>query len=153
MFEGDITHFEISGSFNLVTMNDVLEHVQPSRHHCLIQRLVQVTAPGSFVYFHTPTPETQLHNAVQFYENVVPTHYWINQMARGGFQLERMEYDTDLDCGKNNHGKLAGIQRTGAAATARAKCVVDGVPKYTHMLFRRTADERVFRSKTQSRQL
>ena len=27
VFEGDITHFEISGSFNLVTMNDVLEHL------------------------------------------------------------------------------------------------------------------------------
>ncbi|KAI8462846.1 MAG: S-adenosyl-L-methionine-dependent methyltransferase [Monoraphidium minutum] len=138
ILEGDITEVDIPsslGSFDVVLLNDVLEHVQGSRHGCLMRQIQRATHVGSAVYMHTPSPETQLVEAGQYYENVIRHHEIIYLMALAGFQLEKFEFDTSTNCGTNaDHIKIPSF--------SRAKCIVNGVPKYYHMLFRRPRDVR-----------
>merc|ERR1712054_91262 len=80
IFEGDITEFSLptpyaNKTFDLVMLNDVMEHVQRNRYGCLFKKLQDVTHPGSIVYMHTPTPEAQMLDRGQTIENVLPHHY------------------------------------------------------------------------------
>ena len=67
------------------------EHIMPKRYGCLFATLAAHSHPGTAVYMHTPTPETQLNENGQFFENVVPQHVLVTGMAFAGFQLERFD--------------------------------------------------------------
>mmetsp|Transcript_15247 Transcript_15247/g.45612 ORF Transcript_15247/g.45612 Transcript_15247/m.45612 type:complete len:293 (+) Transcript_15247:89-967(+) len=90
LFEGDVTDFTFElpeASYDLIMMNDSMEHIITSRYACLFERLNKYTRPGSLVYMHVPSPETQLDDRGQYFENVVPPHVIIHGMAKHGFQL------------------------------------------------------------------
>lgn len=62
------------GAVNSVTLNDVVEHMQPERLGCLFQTLKRLSHPGTAAYFHVPSPEIQLTENGQYFENVLPHH-------------------------------------------------------------------------------
>ncbi|KAI8114348.1 hypothetical protein M9434_002474 [Picochlorum sp. BPE23] len=132
----DITAFrKIEYNFDLIMLNDVLEHVQPSRLGCLMQTLAHFSHEKTVVYMHVPTPETQLKDTGQYYENVVPIHVITLAMSQVNFQLVHFSYDNSTVCGAKRIEKLGGKVY---------QCVFNGAPKYYHALFIRSADTRVF---------
>lgn len=46
--------------YDLVMLNDVMEHVMPARYPCLFRNIRRHTKPGALAYFHLPAPETQI---------------------------------------------------------------------------------------------
>jgi SAM-dependent methyltransferase len=137
-YNADITEFNLDETFNVITLHDVIEHVQPERLFCLVHKLKKASRPGTAVYFHVPSPETQLADDGQFFENVLPFHILVDLMATAQFQLEYFSYDTYTDC--DRHGGVSGF----STRNMNASCVVNGAPKYAHMLFRFTDQEQVF---------
>ena len=137
VFEGDITSFQLpdSRTFDFVMMNDVAEHVQKERYECMFLQLDAVSHLGTIVYMHTPTPEAQLEDSKQYYENVLPHHFLVNGMARVGFRLIKFEHDLDTDC-QTQKGSLP-------SQLSEAKCLRNGWPKYYHVVFQKT-DMNVF---------
>merc|ERR1712039_830184 len=85
--------------FDMVMLNDVMEHIEKKRYGCLFSQLDKVTHPGSIVYMHTPTPMTQIADRGQYFENVVPHHFVTMGMAMRGFELVQFEHDVDTVCG------------------------------------------------------
>lgn len=137
-YNSDITEFdEIDFKFDVITLLDVVEHVQPERYDCLFSTIERYSHPETAVYFHVPSPETQLLDADQFFENVVPHHVLVGGMADHGFQLEHFSFDTDTDCGSK--GEIDGK----STRNKDAKCIMNGAPKYTHFLFRRVKSPNV----------
>ena len=68
ILEGDATDFTFAlpaSSYDFVMMNDSMEHIITSRYACLFERLKKYTSPGSLVYMHVPSPETQLDDQHQ----------------------------------------------------------------------------------------
>jgi len=138
----DVTEVDLGDSttYDLVMINDVLEHVPVERHICIIGVIAKHTHGGSAVYVHTPTPETQYldserpNKSSQLFENVVTYHELIRLFSRFGFQLERMEHNKKTDCGTKNHGDVDGFVTTGRGAKC---CYKKNVPKFAHLLFRR----------------
>ena len=137
-YHADITDFdEIDHKFDIIMMNDVVEHVQAERYGCLFNTLEAYSRPGTAVYMHIPSPEAQLEDMGQFFENVVPHHVLIDGMAGSGFQLEHFSFDYDTDC--QSKGKVEGTNTRNRGA----KCIMNGVPKYTHFVFRRVSNPNV----------
>mgnify|MGYP006130336839 FL=1 len=130
--EGDITSFQLKEprSFDFVMMNDVAEHVQKDRYECLFHQLDALSHPGTIVYMHTPTPEAQLEDSKQYYENVLPHHFLVNEMASVGFRLIKFEHDLETDC--QTPGGSLPLQ------LSEAKCLKNGWPKYYHVVFQKT---------------
>jgi len=128
--EGDATEFSLgnpSPQYDLVMMNDSLEHVMTNRYACLFKSISEhASKPGSFVYFHIPAPATQLDDRGQYFENVVPPHVIIQGLASYGFELYNFEQDT-------------GTKRNSDVIMNR-----HGTPKYVHVLFRKAATSDVF---------
>jgi len=167
MYQGDITDFDLpqpyeDATFDFIMLNDVVEHVQRSRFGCLFLQLQELTHAGSLVYIHTPTPESQLYlhrnsfpassiTAVDDGSNakeesrrerspaVLPHHFIVTGMAMAGFELIEMEMDTYTDCG----GRIYNLNRLPLSVDASA-CNVGGYTKYSHMVFRRASDEKIF---------
>ena len=83
------------------------------------------------MYFHLPSPTTQLYDRGQYFENVVPPHLIVAGLATFGFELHVYEQDVDT---KINGKTVMALH-------------VKPVNKYVHLLFRKT-NEDVFRSKT-----
>ena len=117
-------------------MNDVAEHVQKERYECLFLQLDAVSHLGTIVYMHTPTPEAQLEDSKQYYENVLPHQFLVNGMASVGFRLIKFEHDLDTDCQTQQKGSLP-------SQLSEAKCLRNGWPKYYHVVFQKT-DMNVF---------
>lgn len=144
--QGDITNFTLDGefgtqrTFDFVMLNDVMEHLQIKRYGCFFNKIRSETHDGSVVYMHTPTPEAQLLDKGQFYENILPHHIVIAGMAQKGFQMLSFQYDMDTHCGGSPNDSTPRLLRN-------AKCLVHGWPKYYHVLFVRTEDSRVFNLK------
>lgn len=144
--QGDITNFTLEGdsgiekTFDFVMLNDVMEHLQIKRYGCFFDKIQSVTHEGSIVYMHTPTPEAQLRDQGQFYENILPHHIVIAGMALKGFQVLSFEYDMDTVCGGTPNDSTPRLLRN-------AKCLVDGWPKYSHSLFVRSENSGVFKLK------
>jgi len=115
-------------------LNDVAEHVQKTRYGCLFLSLQKRTHVGSVVYMHTPTPEAQLMDTNQYYENVLPHHFLVTGMANAGFELLEFRFDLETECG----GKP---RKTLPLHYTKAKCYMNGWPKYYHVLFVRVADD------------
>jgi hypothetical protein len=128
LFEGDITDFTFAlpaPTYDLIMMNDSMEHIMANRYACLFRRLRQYTKPGSVVYIHVPSPETQLDDKGQYFENVVPPHLLIEGMAAYGFQLRH--YGQDMRT-------LNGIKNR------------RGTYKYVDILFQRASTDEVFKA-------
>lgn len=127
LVEGDVTDFFLGSpapQYDLVMMNDVLEHVMTKRYACLFQTIsIHTTRPGSFVYFHIPAPLTQLNERGQYFENVVPPHVIVQGLATYSFELYDFSQDHEIGV-LNSHG----------------------TPKYIHMLFRKAETPNVFSS-------
>eukprot|EP00526_Cylindrotheca_closterium_P017086 CAMPEP_0113619546 /NCGR_PEP_ID=MMETSP0017_2-20120614/9926_1 /TAXON_ID=2856 /ORGANISM="Cylindrotheca closterium" /LENGTH=315 /DNA_ID=CAMNT_0000529125 /DNA_START=40 /DNA_END=984 /DNA_ORIENTATION=+ /assembly_acc=CAM_ASM_000147 len=105
---GDVTDFDLghNHTFDFVMLHDVMEHLQRDRYGCFFQQIQKITHEASVIYMHTPTPEAQIGDTVQYYENVLPHHILISGMAMAGFQLVTMEHDTTSKCpggGKHKH--------------------------------------------------
>jgi len=142
IIEGDITNYSFKDeiTFDFVMLNDVVEHLQIERYGCFFKKLQAVTHEGSVVYMHTPTPETQLHDSAQFYENVLPHHILISGMAAAGFQLMSFEHDKDTVCGGVGKSKVP-LQISGG------KCYTGGWLRYYHVTFVRKNNNKLFELK------
>ena len=143
IYEGDITAFTLpvpytGKTFDFVMLNDVLEHIQKKRYGCFFDKLKEVTHPGSLVYMHTPTPEAQLKDSGQYYENVLPHHYVVLGMVLAGFELVTFQHDMETECGGDKQVP---------PPLDKTRCALGGFPKYYHALFLRKEDERVFQLK------
>lgn len=140
VYEGDVTDFRLPNQevFDFVMINDVAEHIQTRRYGCFFATLAKVTKQGSIVYYHTPTPQAQVADNGQYYENVLPHHYLVLGMALKGFELVTFEHDLDTDCG-SRHSTSVPRQVQGA------KCFFNGYPKYYHAVFRKVADPRLLK--------
>jgi SAM-dependent methyltransferase len=141
IFEGDITEFDLPDlyqvkTFDLIMLNDVLEHIQPNRYGCFFDNLKRYSHPGTVVYFHTPTPEAQIFDKDQFYENVVPHDLAVRGMATAGFELVKFEHDLVTKCGGEGKNLPKALRGAG--------CHFGHWVKYTHMLFQKAHDHRVF---------
>eukprot|EP00591_Stephanopyxis_turris_P008237 CAMPEP_0195507566 /NCGR_PEP_ID=MMETSP0794_2-20130614/986_1 /TAXON_ID=515487 /ORGANISM="Stephanopyxis turris, Strain CCMP 815" /LENGTH=328 /DNA_ID=CAMNT_0040634295 /DNA_START=108 /DNA_END=1094 /DNA_ORIENTATION=+ len=138
--EGDITDFTLDdpdATFDFVMLNDVMEHLQQKRYGCFFNKLKTVTHEGSIVYMHTPTPEAQLHDKDQFYENVLPHHLLISGMANAGFELVTFEHDMDTECfGHPMKGLPRQIEGGG--------CYMGGWIKYYHATFVRASNKGLY---------
>ena len=153
VFEGDVTEFSLpppydKKTFDFVMLNDVAEHIQKHRYGCFFHKLRDVTHEGSLVYFHTPNPQTQLADAEQFFENVLPHHVVVSGMAASNFELVMFEQDVDTACG---HGLSGSSPSTGSAvvdgfpkAILNTKCSYNGYTKYYHAVFRRVDSKPIF---------
>ena len=139
-----MTAFRLRQTFDLITLNDVVEHLMPNRYGCLFATLAAHARPGTVVYMHTPTPETQLRDRGQYFENVVPHHVLVVGMACAGFQMERFAYDNETDCGRSMPTSSAGL----TPMNRGVRCIDQGssVPKYSHIVFRKSADPRALGS-------
>ena len=140
IYEGDITEFAIpepykGTTFDMVMLNDVMEHIEKKRYGCLFSQLDKVTHPGSIVYMHTPSPMTQIADRGQYFENVVPHHFVVMGMAMSGFELVQFEHDVDTVC-DGGHKDLPRLLNS-------AKCYYNGWPKYTHQVYRKVHDSAV----------
>ena len=71
--------------------------------------------------------------------NVLPHHFLYTGMAMAGFELVEMEMDTQTNCG----GRIYHLSRM-LQTFDMSTCNVGGYVKYSHMLFRRASDEKVF---------
>jgi len=141
--QGDITDFELPDknfTFDFVMLNDVMEHLQTNRYGCFFQKLKSVTHKGSIVYMHTPTPETQIHDSDQYFENVLPHHVLVMGMAQVGFELLSFELDTATSCRRVKLHKGQNLPRQ----ADHALCYFRGFVKYYHATFYRVHDESVF---------
>lgn len=131
LIRGDATNFDLGSpapQYDLVMLNDVLEHVMPARYACLFESMARhAQRRGAYLYFHIPTPITQLTDTGQYFENVVPPHIIIEGLARYGFEL--VVYEPDMTV--NSRGKRMLNSRH--------------LPKYVHMLFQKAPDIRVFK--------
>ena len=143
----DITDVELGEPppvYDLVMLNDVIEHVIPERLECLFSTIARHTDEGSALYFHVPAPETQIAEGElggkQFFENVVPYHVLVQGLAQHRFQLEHFELDKNTDC--RRPGALLG--RSTAGIGASCTYANQAAPKYAHLLFRRSSDPQVF---------
>jgi len=142
IYEGDVTDFQLpvpykGKTFDFVMLNDVVEHIQKERYECFFLKLKEVTHSGSIVYMHTPTPQAQIVDKGQYFENVLPHHYLIMGMALAGFELVTFEHDLDTKCGtRENH--------TLPVALKGVKCMMNKWPKYYHSIFRKTQNDEVF---------
>jgi SAM-dependent methyltransferase len=134
IIEGDVTDFKLGSpppQYDLLMMNDALEHVLTTRYACLFKAISEhTTKPGSFVYFHIPAPATQLLDHEQYFENVVPPHVLISGLAAYGYELYNFEQDT------------------GTRSRFNFKTIMNGygTAKYLHILFRKPATKKVFKS-------
>lgn len=129
VIKADITDVRLDSTFDVITLNDVVEHVQPERYPCLFQSLQAHSHVGTAVYMHTPSPEQQLRERRgQYYENVVGHDDIVVGMAHVGFQLERFEYDIMTDCGM---APAAHLKQHTRCYDRRTR-----TPRYTHFLFR-----------------
>jgi SAM-dependent methyltransferase len=137
-FNADATEFipEMNKTFDVIVMNDSMEHIVPSRYGCLFDALFRYSKPGTVVYMHVPTSATQLRDKGQFFENVVPQNILLTGMACAGFELEAFEYDMGLNCG--SHPVQNGLHYT----SAQCKFHLD-YPKYYHVVFRRPANQAI----------
>jgi len=158
-------------TFDFVMLNDVVEHIQRGRFGCLFLKLQDLTHSGSLVYIHTPTAEAQLYmyrksspstvNPAVFdadsdakidnekdkhrsrllteRSNVLPHHFIFTGMAMAGFELVEMEMDMQTNCG----GRVYNLNRM-PQSFDMAACNIGGYTKYSHMVFRRASDEKVF---------
>lgn len=142
---GDITDFALpepyeQESFDLIMMNDVFEHVQPSRYGCLFNKLRQVSHPGSLLYIHAPTP--QAHLAGDQSNNgrkiILPHHVLVAGAAMAGFELVEMVSDRHSSCG----GTIYNLNRLPKSFDESA-CNYGGYAKYSHMIFQRVYDDKV----------
>jgi SAM-dependent methyltransferase len=148
VFQGDITDFQLPPpyegmTFDFIMLNDVAEHIQKHRYGCFFQKLRQVTHEGSLVYFHTPNPQTQLVDAEQFFENVLPHHVLVGGMAASNFELVLFQQDVETDCG---HDLSASDPSTNGfpKAILGTRCSYNGYTKYYHALFRRVDSKPLF---------
>lgn len=135
--KGDITEFDLghNGTFDLIIMADVMEHVQKNRYSCLLQKLSEVTHPGSIVYMHTPTPEAQLKDARQYFENVLPHHLLVAGMASAGFELVEFIHDKTSKChtwSRLRHVRKSPVLPKGLRG---GRCYQNGWLKYYHATF------------------
>jgi len=140
--EGDMTDFELpqpysNMTFDFVMLNDVMEHIDKGRYGCMFQSLKRVTHPGSVVYMHTPSPEAQLEDDDQFIENVLPHHVVVSGMRHAGFELVVFEHDLDTRCGGD-------LMPSTPRILSHSQCNFGMWPKYTHSVFYRPKDSRVF---------
>ena len=131
IYEGDITEFNLPESysnveFDFVMLNDVMEHIMKDRYGCFFEQLLKVTHPGSVIYMHTPTPEAQLAEKDQYFENVLPHHYVVLGMALAGFELVSFEHDIDTKCNKGKKGLREQLPHK----LKETKCVFGGWTKY-----------------------
>lgn len=131
LHRGDSTELYLGGKYDLMMMNDVLEHVMTDRYGCLFANIDKYAKEGSYVYFHLPSPTTQLYDRGQYFENVVPPHLIVVGLATFGFELHA--YEQDVDTKINGKTVMARHDKP--------------VTKYVHLLFRKTSED-VFRSKT-----
>jgi 2-polyprenyl-3-methyl-5-hydroxy-6-metoxy-1,4-benzoquinol methylase len=53
---GDVLDVDIDGSFDVVVLPDVIEHIPVANHPQLFQRIAGWVAPGGFVLLHYPNP-------------------------------------------------------------------------------------------------
>jgi len=139
IYEGDVTEFNLPApfeakTFDFVMLSDVVEHIQKERYGCFFQKLNELTHPGSIVYMHTPTPQAQLVEAEQHFENVVPHHYLVMGMALAGFEVVSFEHDLDTLCGRRVK-KVRKMPRS----VRGVKCIMNKWPKYYHAIFRKVA--------------
>jgi hypothetical protein len=132
----DITEVDLgSATFDLVMLNDVMEHVMSSRHGCLWRTLSRYAR--DFVYLHVPTPEAQLDDRGQYIETVVPHATVVAGLAAAGFALERFEPDYDTVCGQPQGWADRWARYAGRAPTTVGCGSGRGTAKYSHMLFRK----------------
>ena len=71
--------------------------------------------------------------------NVLPHYFLYTGMAMAGFELVEMEMDTQTNCGGRVYHRNRMPQTFDMSA-----CNIGGYVKYSHMLFRRASDEKVF---------
>jgi len=130
--EGDVTKFSLGSplpQYDLVMMNDVMEHIMTNRYACLFRSIaMHAMKPGTFIYFHIPSPLTQLYDTGQYFENVVPPHVIIDGLATFGYEI----YDFEQDVDTLIRGKTVRNQA--------------GSSKYIHMLFKKSTTFKVFSS-------
>lgn len=143
MYQGDITEFTLpepyrEATFDFIMLNDVVEHIQPTRYGCLFTKLREVSHPGTLVYLHTPTPQAQLVDSDQYYENVIPYHVLAAGMAMAGFEVVDMQSDKHTSCG----GNVYNLNRLPRSFDESA-CNHGGHAKYSHMIFQRVYDDKV----------
>jgi hypothetical protein len=115
-------------------LNDVAEHIQKERYGCFFENLKQLMHQGSLVYMHTPTPQVQLADLVQYVENVLPHHVVVLGMTLAGFELVTFGHDLDTVCSKKDAWKDPSTPRT----LQDALCIYNKWPKYYHVLFRKS---------------
>lgn len=144
IYEGDITDFDLPApyttvTFDFVMLNDVMEHIQKDRYGCFFDMIKKKTHRGSVVYMHTPTPEFQLTETDQYYENVLPHHHVILGMALAGFELVALDHDMEVGC-LSRTPTLHVPKRIQCAHSPPGKW-----PLFYHMIFHRSADDRVFK--------
>ena len=137
-YQGDTTDFSLppnpskKDTFDVVMLNDVLEHVLPSRLVCAANLLKRMTHPGSVVYIHNPSPQVQQSNQggnEQFFENTVEPDTLVSIMADAGFELFMFEPDVETRCGnKKLSNDLPLVVRS-------SQCSAAGWVKYQHIVF------------------
>ena len=121
----------------MILMNDVLEHVQPTRYGCLFHKLRQVSHPGSLVYLHTLNPQTQLaEDQPNDDKNIMPHHVLVASMAMAGFELVEMVSDRQSSCG----GTVYNLNRL-PKNFDESSCNQGGHAKYSHLIFQRVYNE------------
>jgi SAM-dependent methyltransferase len=139
-FNADATEFipELGKTpFDVILMNDSMEHIVEARYGCLFGALTRYSKPGTVVYMHVPTAPTQMIDKGQYFENVVPQNVLLAGMACAGFELERFEYDMQLNCGSP---KAAEEDLHYSKALCRFNLEY---PKYYHVIFRRPVHQAI----------
>jgi 2-polyprenyl-3-methyl-5-hydroxy-6-metoxy-1,4-benzoquinol methylase len=140
-YVGDVTtpHPSVQDTYDVILLNDVMEHIMRGRYGCLFETLRKYSHPGTTVYMHVPTVATQINEKGQYFENTIPQHSLISGMACAGFEVEIFEYDMALDCGSSRSKAPPP-----AATYHKAGCRnVMSYPKYYNILFRRPFVEKV----------
>lgn len=145
-YVGDVTNHipEITETFDVITMNDVMEHIVVGRYGCLFDALWQYSHPGTVVYMHVPTPAAQLFDQrsnKQYFENVVPQNLLIMGMVCAGFELEYFAYDHDANCHYSEASRYSHSGPKVSYMNARCREPEFNYPKYYHVLFRRPINE------------
>ena len=138
-FVGDVTvrHPSVDKTFDVILLNDVMEHIAQGRYGCLFSTLWNYSHPGTVVYMHVPTVATQINEKAQYFENIIPQSLLVAGMACAGFEMEMFEYDMKLSCGHRRDNDVE-------AHYQKANCLTTlGYPKYYHILFRRPLVEGV----------
>lgn len=147
-FQGDITE-EIPGvseTFDVITLNDVMEHIIVERYGCLFQNLKRYSHAGTLVYMHVPCMETQIQEGRnkrgQYFENIVSQNQLIAGMRCAGFELVRFEFDETILGHQFTHDTCLSPSPDGSASR---ECLREkkGYPKYYHILFRQSYDSTV----------